>query len=38
MNEDIDISNTKFRDQIDNTQYHVIQPLENQLYVEWPGP
>ena len=38
MNEGVDISYTKFRDQIDNTQYNVIQPPENQLYVGWTEP
>src|ERR1700730_5805340 len=35
MNEGVDISYTKFHDHIDNTEYDVVQPPENQLYVGW---
>jgi hypothetical protein len=38
MHEGVDISYTKFHDQIDNTQYDVVQPPENQLYVGWTQP
>ena len=37
-NEAVDISYTKFRDEIDNSQYNVVQPPENQLYVGWTEP
>ena len=35
MDEGVDISYTKFHDQIDDSPYNVIQPTENQLYVGW---
>jgi hypothetical protein len=35
MNEGVDISYTKFHDHIDNTEYDLVQPPENQLYVGW---
>jgi hypothetical protein len=35
MNESVDISYTKFRDQIDNSPYDLVLPPENQLYVGW---
>jgi hypothetical protein len=38
MDESVDISYTKFHDQIDNTSYDLIQPPENQLYVGWTEP
>jgi hypothetical protein len=38
MNEGVDISYTKFHDQIDNNPFDVVQPLENQLYVGWTEP
>lgn len=38
MDESVDISYTKFHDQIDNSAYDLIQPLENQLYVGWTEP
>lgn len=38
MNEGVDISYTKFHDQIDNSPYSVILPPENQLYVGWTVP
>jgi hypothetical protein len=38
MDEGVDISYTKFRDQIDNNPYDIIQPPENQLYVGWTEP
>ena len=38
MNEGVDISYTKFHDQIDNSPYNVILPPENQLYVGWTEP
>ena len=37
-NEGVDISYTKFHDQIDNSPYDVVQPKENQLYVGWTEP
>jgi hypothetical protein len=38
MGEGVDISYTKFRDQIDNSPYDLVQPPENQLYVGWTAP
>src|SRR5580692_7054881 len=38
MNEGVDISYTKFHHDIDNTQYNLVQPPENQLYVGWTEP
>jgi hypothetical protein len=38
MDEGVDISYTKFHDQIDNSPYDLIQPSENQLYVGWTDP
>jgi hypothetical protein len=38
MDEGVDISYTKFHDQIDNSAYNVVQPPENQLYVGWTEP
>ncbi len=38
MHESVDISYTKFHDQIDNSPYDVVQPEENQLYVGWTEP
>jgi hypothetical protein len=38
MDEGVDISYTKFHDQIDNNPYDVVQPPENQLYVGWTEP
>jgi hypothetical protein len=38
MDEGVDISYTKFHDQIDDSPYNVIQPTENQLYVGWTEP
>jgi hypothetical protein len=38
MNESVDISYTKFHDQIDNSPYDLVQPPENQLYVGWTEP
>lgn len=38
MNEGVDISYTKFHDQIDNSPYNLVQPPENQLYVGWTEP
>lgn len=38
MDEGVDISYTKFHDQIDNSPYDVVQPPENQLYVGWTEP
>ena len=38
MDEAVDISYTKFHDQIDNSPYNVVQPPENQLYVGWTEP
>ncbi|HEV2396984.1 MAG TPA: hypothetical protein VGS27_08590 [Candidatus Sulfotelmatobacter sp.] len=36
--EGVDISYTKFHDQIDNSPYNVVLPPENQLYVGWTEP
>lgn len=33
--EAVDISYTKFHDEIDNSRYDLVQPPENQLYVGW---
>jgi hypothetical protein len=38
MNEGVDISYTKFHDEIDNNPYNLVQPPENQLYVGWTEP
>ncbi len=38
MDESVDISYTKFHDQIDNSPYDLVQPSENQLYVGWTEP
>jgi carbohydrate binding protein with CBM6 domain len=38
MDEGVDISYTKFHDQIDNSPYNIVQPPENQLYVGWTEP
>src|SRR5271156_960013 len=38
MDEGVDISYTKFHDQIDNNPYDLVQPQENQLYVGWTEP
>ena len=38
MEEGVDISYTKFHDQIDNSPYDLFQPPENQLYVGWTAP
>jgi hypothetical protein len=38
MNEGVDISYTKFHHDIDNTQYDLVKPPENQLYVGWTEP
>ncbi len=38
MDEGVDISYTKFHDQIDNSPYDLVQPSENQLYVGWTEP
>jgi hypothetical protein len=37
-NEAVDISYTKFHDDIDNSPYNVVKPPENQLYVGWTEP
>ncbi len=37
-NEGVDISYTKFHDQIDDSPYNGVQPKENQLYVGWTEP
>ncbi len=36
--EAVDISYTKFHDDIDNSSYNAVQPAENQLYVGWTEP
>lgn len=38
MDEGVDISYTKFHDQIDDSPYDIVQPPENQLYVGWTEP
>src|ERR1700730_7979737 len=38
MDEGVDVSYTKFHDQIDNNPYDLVQPPENQLYVGWTEP
>jgi hypothetical protein len=38
MDEGVDISYTKFHDQIDNSPYDFVLPPENQLYVGWTEP
>jgi hypothetical protein len=38
MDEGVDTSYTKFHDQIDNSQYDLVQPSESQLYVGWTVP
>ncbi len=38
MDEGVDISYTKFHDQIDNNPYNLVQPPENELYVGWTEP
>ncbi len=38
MDEGVDISYTKFHDQIDNSPYDLVKPPENQLYVGWTEP
>jgi hypothetical protein len=38
MDEGVDISYTKFHDQIDDNSYNLVKPPENQLYVGWTEP
>ena len=38
MNEGVDISYTKFHDEIDNNPYNLVLPPENQLYIGWTEP
>jgi hypothetical protein len=38
IDEGVDISYTKFHEQIDNSPYDLVQPGENQLYVGWTEP
>lgn len=38
MDEGVDVSYTKFHDQIDNSPFDIVQPPENQLYVGWTEP
>jgi hypothetical protein len=38
MDESVDISYTKFHDQIDNNPFDLMRPPENQLYVGWTEP
>jgi hypothetical protein len=38
MDEGVDISYTKFHEQIDNSPYDLVQPGENQRYVGWTEP
>ena len=37
-NEGVDISYTKFHDQIDDSPFNLVKPPENQLYVGWTEP
>lgn len=38
MHEGVDISYTKFRDEIDNNPYNMVEPEKDQLYVGWTEP
>jgi hypothetical protein len=38
MDESVDISYTKFKQQIDDSPYDLVQPPESQLYVGWTEP
>lgn len=38
MQEGVDTSYTKFKNQVDNSPYDSVQPEENQLYVGWTEP
>ena len=38
MSEGVDISYTKFHDQIDNSPYNLVEPPKDQLYVGWTEP
>lgn len=38
MKEGVDISYTKFHDEIDNNPYNMVLPPKNQLYVGWTAP
>jgi hypothetical protein len=38
MDESVDISYTKFHDEIDDNPYDLVRPPENQLYVGWTEP
>ena len=38
MDEGVDISYTKFHDQIDNNPYNLVEPSPDQLYVGWTEP
>ena len=38
LDESVDISYTKFHDQIDDSPYNLVRPPENQLYVGWTEP
>jgi hypothetical protein len=38
MDEGVDISYTKFHDEVDNSPYDLVQPPKNQLYVGWTEP
>jgi hypothetical protein len=38
MNEGVDISYTKFHDQIDDSPFDLVKPPEDQLYVGWAEP
>ena len=38
MKEGVDISYTKFHDEIDNNPYDMVPPPKNQLYVGWTAP
>jgi hypothetical protein len=38
MGEGVDTSYTKFHEQIDNSPYDIVQPVEDQLYVGWTEP
>lgn len=38
MKESVDISYTKFRDNIDNNPFNLVEPVKDQLYVGWTKP
>ena len=38
LNEGVDTSYVKYKDEIDNSPYNYVQPVENMLYVGWTVP